>query len=221
MPDSIIKLAEIALAWFGYFALHSLLAADGTKAWVSRRWPQLTSRYRLLYNILAMVTLAPLLWLVHGSESAWLWQWQGAWAWLSNSVALLAALGFIAVSRNYDMDEFIGLRQRPKTVMADAQKFNLSGFHRFVRHPWYCLGLILVWTRDMNGPLLTSGLAITLYFVIGSKLEEHKLIVSYGETYRRYLTKVPGLIPLPWKYLTTEEAVALTMPERKKPLDDA
>ncbi len=46
----------------------------------------------------------------------------------------------------------------------------------------------------------------TFYMLVGSKLEERKLIVEYGETYARYCKKVPGLIPRPWRYLNKEEA---------------
>jgi hypothetical protein len=40
-------------------------------------------------------------------------------------------------------------------------------------------------------------------------LEEKKLLIYHGDIYRRYMARVPGLIPLPWKFLTAEEAEAL------------
>lgn len=204
-----MRLAEIVLAWLGYFALHSLLAASGIKAWVGRCWPQFMPGYRVVFNAIATVALLPVLWLVYVSESTWLWQWRGAWAWVADAVTLLAILGFFASARTYDMDEFLGLRQLRAHADDVPQTFTVSPFHRFVRHPWYCIGLVLIWTRDMNGPLLISGLAITAYLLVGSKLEERKLIASYGEAYRRYMAAVPGLIPLPWKYLSAAEARAL------------
>jgi protein-S-isoprenylcysteine O-methyltransferase Ste14 len=78
-----------------------------------------------------------------------------------------------------------------------------------VRHPWYFFGLVLIWTRDMSVTMLLSSTLITLYFVVGSWLEEKKLLVYHGDIYRRYMARVPGLIPLPWKFLTAEEAEAL------------
>ncbi|MCK9389874.1 MAG: hypothetical protein M0Q22_15975 [Sulfuritalea sp.] len=204
-----MRLSAIALAWLGYFLLHSVLAASSVKAWVAGRWPQFMRGYRILFNVLATLTLIPVLWLVYGVESNWLWQWRGAWAWLTNGIALTAILCLLVSGRSYDMGEFFGLRQLMAQCDDQPESFTLSTLHRFVRHPWYCIGLILIWTRDMNGPLLVSALMITAYFVIGSKLEEGKLIASYGENYRRYMAKVPGLIPLPWKYLTAGEAAAL------------
>lgn len=205
-----MKLGGIALAWFAYFVLHSVLAATGVKAWIGRHWPRVMPAYRLAFNLLAVLTLLPVLWLVYGTAGEWLWRWQGAWAWLANGLALAAMLGFLATGRSYDMAEFLGLRQLHKPVSDDAETFSVSLIHRFVRHPWYCIGLVLIWSRDMNGPLLVSALMITAYLVIGSKLEEGKLIASIGEPYRRYMAQVPGLIPLPWKHLTAAQAAALT-----------
>jgi protein-S-isoprenylcysteine O-methyltransferase Ste14 len=58
----------------------------------------------------------------------------------------------------------------------------------------------------MNAAMLVSALAITIYFVAGSWLEERKLIAIHGDTYRRYRERVPGLLPLPWKWLGRDEA---------------
>lgn len=204
-----MKLAAIALAWIAYFVLHSFLAASATKTWINDRWPHLMPNYRAVFNLVAIITLIPILCLIYGTGSDWLWQWKGALAWLMNGIALIALLCFFASTRYYDMDEFLGLRQIRERGNVDLQDFTVSVFHRFVRHPWYCFGLMLIWTRDMNGPLLVSAVAITFYFVVGSKLEERKLIARYGEKYRRYIAKVPGLVPLPWKYLTAAEAEVL------------
>ncbi len=205
-----MRLAEILSAWLAYFALHSLLAASPIKAIAARRWPQLMPGYRVFYNAVATLALLPILWLVYSTESAWLWQWRGAWAWLSRAVALAAILCFIFSARSYNLGEFIGLRQLQARNNDVAESFRISFFHRFVRHPWYCFALALIWTRDINAPLLVSALAITIYFVVGSMLEEQKLIASYGDSYRRYKAAVPGLIPLPWKTLSADEARELT-----------
>jgi methanethiol S-methyltransferase len=207
--DDAIKLVEIAVAWGAYFALHSLLAANATKTWVGRSWPRLLPRYRATFNLISLIALLPVLWLVYSGNGHWLWRWHGVLAWLVNGVALAALLAFVASTRAYDMGEFLGLRQLGEAQPASAEAFTLSMFHRYVRHPWYCFGLVLLWTRDMNGPLLVSALAITLYLVIGSRLEERKLISQYGQKYREYMSKVPGLIPLPWKHLTAAEAKSL------------
>ena len=202
----------LALAWFAYFALHSLLADTRTKQRVEQRWPGFMPGYRLAYNVLALLLLIPILVLVYGSDRDWLWQWTGATAWLANGLTTASLVLFLTVSRAYAMDEFLGLRQWRERTGDDGQAFTISVLHRFVRHPWYSLGLILLWTRDMNPPLLVSALAITVYLIVGSRLEERSLVMRFGEAYRRYMERVPGLVPLPWKFLSTSDAERLMHP---------
>ena len=201
-----MSLVLLALGWALYGGVHSLLASNRLKAWTARRWPAFEPRYRLAYNVFAVVTVLPLAWATYAIDGAWLWRWSGVWAWVANGLALLALVGIVAASRAYDMDEFLGLRP----AVRPSEKLAISGFHRHVRHPWYSLSLVLIWTRDMNPPMLVSALAITLYFIVGSRLEEKKLLAFHGEAYRRYMSRVPGLVPLPGKSLSKEDARELT-----------
>ncbi|MFN3397504.1 MAG: methyltransferase family protein, partial [Sulfurimicrobium sp.] len=150
-----------------------------------------------------------------------LWRWDGAAAWLANGLALAALLGFLRTLKFYDMQEFLGLRQwqRHTRRVEDLEHFHLSPFHRFVRHPWYSFGLVLIWTRDMNLAFFVSSVMMTLYFVIGSYLEEKKLLVYHGEVYQRYMARVPGLLPLPWKSLSAAEAAELVKKSAVNPPD--
>lgn len=204
-------LLGLALGWLAYAALHSLLAALAIKRRIARRLPGFAPYYRLAYNALAVVLLLPLLWATWTLPGEWLWRWAGGWAWLANGLALAALAGLLLSGGSYDMDEFIGLTplREKRRDAAEHDGFRLSAFHRHVRHPWYFLGLLLVWTRDMNGPLLTSALAITAYLILGAWLEERKLEAHFGSVYRDYRQRVPGLCPLPWKRLSAKEAAEL------------
>lgn len=201
----------LSFCWIGYFALHSVLASLVIKRRVAAGWPHLMPYYRLTFNILASLLILPILWLTYRDSGSMLWRWQGFAAWLANGLALAAISGFWLSLKSYDMQEFLGFRQLQSHVrkVEDQEHFHLSPFHRFVRHPWYFFGLVLVWTRDMSVTTLLSSVFITLYFLVGSWLEERKLLVYHGDTYRRYMASVPGLIPLPWKFLTAEEAKVL------------
>jgi protein-S-isoprenylcysteine O-methyltransferase Ste14 len=210
-PDPLIRTAWLVLGWGLYCGLHSLLASLAAKTWIARRWPQWLPVYRLVYNGLALLLLLPLLTLLALWRGPSLWTWSGPWAWVANGLALLAVAGFIWSLRYYDGAEFLGLRQWREGVqrLEDQERFALSPLHRFVRHPWYSLGLVLVWTRDMDPALLVSALMISFYLFIGSRLEEQRLLLCQGEVYRRYRALVPGLIPSPWRYLSRAEAAAL------------
>jgi protein-S-isoprenylcysteine O-methyltransferase Ste14 len=207
MPEA-SHLALIALAWALYGALHSWLADTGLKDRVTRDWPTLAPGYRLMFNGLALVLLVPPLWLTWAWSGPALWHWP---AWLAWPAALATVAGYVWSLRWYDSMDFIGLRQwRGRAADDYCDRLVLSPLHRCVRHPWYSLGLLYIWTRDLNAGWLVAALAVTIYLVIGSRLEDAKLIAAFGDTYRRYRDRVPGLVPLPGRCLSQAEADALT-----------
>ena len=218
MTEDFPSLFMLFFAWCGYFALHSALASLPVKHWVANRLPALMPAYRLGFNLLAAALLLPVLWLLYSHPGPALWSWRGSWAWLANGLALLAVAGFVRTLKTYDMQEFLGLHQLAthRHAVEEQEGLRISFFHRFVRHPWYFFGLVILWTRDMNGALLLSAILITLYLWAGSRLEERKLIVYYGDAYRRYRKRVPALFPLPWKFLSAGEADALRSEEGKQ-----
>ncbi|MCP5425243.1 MAG: hypothetical protein H6970_09270 [Gammaproteobacteria bacterium] len=201
----------LAAAWLVYCLVHSWLAALSTKHWITTRWPALSGKYRVLYNGLALMLLVPPLALTVLWRGPLLWQWSGVGAWLANGLAVGALLLFGWTLRYYDMREFLGLRQwrMSTSSIEDQERFHLSPLHRHVRHPWYFLGLLMLWTRDMDWTLLLAACVVTLYFIVGSHLEERKLMQYHGAIYRRYRERVPGLFPLPWKCLSRQEAASL------------
>ena len=202
-----LHIAFIVLAWDLYGLLHSWLAGP-VKERLIRRLPWLDRRYRLLYNVIAaLLSLPPL-------ALTWLYPGEPLWhcpAWIAWPAFLAAALGFLWSLRWYDGLEFLGVRQwRGDTLTGGGwETLVLSPLHRYVRHPWYSLGLLYLWTRDLNAGWLAATIAITAYLAIGSRLEERKLAAAFGEPYRRYLARVPGLVPLPGRSLSRAEAEAL------------
>jgi len=205
-------------SWLFYFGLHSLLASLSFKKMIAELFPAVMPAYRLIFNIIALLLLFPPLGLIYlaQAEVELLWQWQGIQAWIANGLALTALLLFIRSLRYYDSSEFSGLRQLRNNIQAveDQENFCLSPLHRFVRHPWYFLALVLIWTREMDQATLISAILISGYFVIGSRLEEQKLVIYHGKIYQRYQARVPALFPLPWRYLKKNEVAELL---EKKP----
>jgi protein-S-isoprenylcysteine O-methyltransferase Ste14 len=144
-------------------------------------------------------------------------------AGLAYGLAGLAILGFAWSLRYYDGSEFLGLRQwraRQRSAL-DQERLHLSPLHRFVRHPWYTLGLVLVWTQNMDAARLTSAVVISAYFVLGSRLEERKLLLYHGPAYAAYRRRVPALLPRPWRSLSSAEARELTRLSRLQDSDSA
>ena len=56
---------------------------------------------------------------------------------------------------------------------------------------------------------LVISILSTAYLILGSRLEENKLIKIYGDAYRKYKIEVAGLIPIPWKCITRIRAKEL------------
>lgn len=198
-------------AWLLYFVLHSLLASLTVKGWVAAHRPGWMRGYRIAFNLVALLSLLPPLWMLYGWRSALLWEWGPIGDGIALLLNLAALGGFVWSLRWYDGSEFLGTRQWRLGIrtLEDQERFRISPLHRYVRHPWYSLGLVLVWAREMDLMLLVSALMITLYFALGSRLEERKLIAYHGERYRRYRERVPALVPRPWRNLSSQDAHAL------------
>ncbi|MCU7796075.1 MAG: hypothetical protein KZQ75_02965 [Candidatus Thiodiazotropha sp. (ex Myrtea spinifera)] len=205
------SLILLGLLWIVYFGFHSLFASLWFKTRVAASLPKLMPWYRLIFNTLATILLLPPAVYMWWLNSTPLWQFEGIWNWLRYTLMLLAMAGFVWSLRYYDGREFIGLKQiaEGQHDIKDQEHLHISPLHRFVRHPWYSLGLLLVWTQEMDPARLVSALLITGYLFVGSRLEERKLKVYHGETYLRYSARVPGLIPIPGRFLTKKEADAL------------
>jgi protein-S-isoprenylcysteine O-methyltransferase Ste14 len=209
------SLVILLFAWFVYFALHSVLASLTVKRWLAARRPEFMPAYRIGFNTIAVLGLLPILWLLFSYPGPVVWRWAGLSASIANGLALAAVAGVFYTLRDYDGSEFLGLRQwlnQTRTV-EDQECFHVSPAHRFVRHPWYFFSLVIIWTRDMSAAMLLSAVVMTAYFIVGSRMEERKLIAYHGERYRRYMGKVAGLVPLPWKTISKAEATALVSGE--------
>ena len=206
--ETLHTLVPLGIVFVVYFVMHSLLASLWFKRWVHHRWPQLMHAYRLTYNFLAILLLIPLLWFMQQNPGPLVWQWMGWLAWLMKGLTVAAILGFIWSLKSYDNRVFLGVTQwrNRHTETEDPERLHISTLHRFVRHPWYFFFIVILWTQDLHLAQLVVYSLITVYFVIGSRMEERKLIAHYGEAYREYTRQVPGLIPLPWRWLNKEEA---------------
>jgi methanethiol S-methyltransferase len=209
MPDSILFLYIVVFVVF--FITHSVLASLWFKKWCFDHWPGLELSYRLFFNILSTILLVPLLVLLSLYPGELLWQWTSWKAILMNLLAFTAMIGFYLSLSDYNINDFLGINLSTQKIIKQPtqEKFYLGKFHRYVRHPWYFFLLVILWTRDMTSYQFLSTIMISVYLIIGSYLEEKKLISCFGEVYHLYQTKVSGLIPLPWKYLSKSEADSL------------
>jgi protein-S-isoprenylcysteine O-methyltransferase Ste14 len=114
----------------------------------------------------------------------------------------LAAILVATGARHYRMPQFLGiqqiLRKKSGNAMAENGQFDSSGVLGVIRHPWYVAVFILLWASDQNRTGIIINLILSAYLVIGTLLEERKLVLEFGDLYRQYQDKVSMFIPMKW-----------------------
>lgn len=192
-------LTLLAVALWG--ALHSKLATPRAKEWLRRRVGSSADRgYRLLYNLLAAVTLLPVLAIPARIPGLALYEIPTPWVFLTGAVQGVAVLVISLAVLQTGASSFLGIRQLLSPPESGAARLQVSGFYRWVRHPLYAALLVFIWLSPvMTSSTLALFLGFTLYIVIGSRYEERGLIADFGESYEQYRLKVPALFPRPWR----------------------
>ncbi len=191
----------LGLAFALWGGLHSGLASLAWKAWLKKQLGdrRIARYYRLVYNLFAIVSFLPLLWLVATLPDRLLYRL--AWPWVG--VALLLQAGGLlliaAATRQTDAWAFVGLRQLWQGT-EPAETLTTAGPYRWVRHPIYTGTLLLLWAMPVQtrNQLIFNALA-TVYIVVGAWYEERKLLQLFGEPYRRYRSQTPMLLPRFWR----------------------
>jgi protein-S-isoprenylcysteine O-methyltransferase Ste14 len=196
--DLIASPSWVLLAVFIYGLVHSVLAALSTKAFV-RKWmgPAVYRWYRLLFNVFATVTLLPVLVLPKLLPDKTMYQIPAPWVFVTLAIQLLALVLLVMGVFHTDAMKFIGLRQLFKGYQKDEpEPLVVNGLYKWVRHPLYTAGLLLIWFSPvMTINLFALYLGLTIYIVIGAIIEERKLRREFGSAYEKYQNLTPMLIP--------------------------
>lgn len=192
----------LALLWIGWCAIHSGMIARPVTEAARRRLGEGFRYYRLAYNLVAALTLLPVYLYGRSLPSESLFRWEGWWRLLQGLLLLTAALLFAAGARHYSMRQLLGLRQaetgRTHATLTECGSLHTTGILEVTRHPWYLGALILLWTTDVSVASLIWKLILSFYLVLGTILEERRLVREFGEEYRDYQARVSMLVPVKW-----------------------
>lgn len=191
---------SLGLAWLVWCLLHSLLVHPPVEQRLQRLLGAGRKYYRLLYNLFALLSLVPVGLLFRFADKTPVLVWPDWLRPLQWGFWLAAALLVVAAARVYDLPEFLGTRQisagaSRNTAAGSANDGELctTGVLRFSRHPWYLAGLILLWSRSLTVRDVVTNVLLTLYLLVGMRLEERKLLHTFGREYREYRKQVPLL----------------------------
>lgn len=182
--------------------LHSLLAADRVKALLSRRLGgRYTRGYRLAYNLISVVTLALLMAVAAAEPGTVLYRIPAPWVLLTLAVQAAASLTILIALGQTGLPAFLGLRQLTQPDPEPSAELQVSGVYRWIRHPLYTAGLLVIWLSPViTESLLVLYLGFTLYIGLGSRIEERRLEARFGEAYKRYRQEVPAFVPVPGRH---------------------
>ncbi len=185
-----------------FCVLHSALISMPMATWLGQLRPGWEHYDRLVYNIIALITLIPPVYFSFTLSGEPLFSWDGSLRLVQFGLGVSAVLLFIGGSRQYDTSQFMGFRQLGEgtgdDLSAGADQFATEGVLTLIRHPWYSGGLLLIWARDITSPVLVTNLILSLYFVVGAFLEERRMVHKFGAVYQRYQREVPMFFPWRW-----------------------
>ncbi len=199
MRSDLLTLACVWILWCGS---HSMLAADLIKQRVCSRLQISSSCYRLFYNGIALLTLAPVLYWSADLPGAPLLVWDGPWRLLQWCIWLVAGGLVWSGLRIYPLAEFLGVDGlRRSATLSNKQVLITDGVLGMVRHPWYLAVFLLLWSRDLNASGLVSSFVLSAYLMVGAILEERRLARRFGRLYADYCRRVPMLVPWRWLLL--------------------
>ena len=193
MAEGFLIIFTIAI----YGVIHSLLASLEAKG-LARGWfgSSADRWYRLAYNLFATFSFLPVIMLVLLIPDRQLYTIPFPWIILSMAIQFLVVVGIIVGIRQTGVWPFTGLEQLINPHKDASTPLVTTGLYRYVRHPLYTAGLLLIWfTPLMTLNLLFATLGLTLYLLIGAYFEERKLLREFGDIYADYRRRTPMLIP--------------------------
>jgi protein-S-isoprenylcysteine O-methyltransferase Ste14 len=185
----------LALGWIGYGAIHSILASMKCKDFFERKTPFIAKHYRLLYLLIALITLVMMAFLFWETPRLRLWEQTLNFQIPGIIVIIIGSVIMGMIIRKYfstakNINDLIHDKNIPELFE--------KGLHSYVRHPLYLGTFLLIWGFFLlfpYGSLLITNVIITLYTLLGIVYEEKKLIRVFGEKYARYKKDVPMIIP--------------------------
>jgi methanethiol S-methyltransferase len=192
----------VVILWSAYCALHSFLISIRFNAFMTRLLKKYYAFYRLFYVVISFVLLVPLIRFTDKFESPVIMTYDPPLSFARYVVMSGALLLFFwAFFFDYDSLSFFGIRQilnlaKPKTTAAPVE-LKRNGLLGIVRHPMYLALILYLWCQNVRMMDLVVNSLLTLYVLVGTWLEERKLVLEFGEAYIRYQKQVPMLIPFP------------------------
>lgn len=192
----------LVLLWMVWCAVHSFLISLTVTEFLRRRFESVFRYYRIFFNVFSTVTLVPVLFYSYSLRGAPIVTWSGPWRMVPIVLWAVALFFFAAGARRYDLLQFLGVRQIKDpsacSVLTEDCTLDTDGVLALVRHPWYTGVLLVVWARPLDLAAICTSSVISGYLLVGTILEERKLVALFGRQYTDYQQRVSMLFPFKW-----------------------
>lgn len=196
-----MKYFIIALLWAGYGVLHSFLISTRFSNWANRILGRYFAFYRIVYNVVSLVLLIILFNYTKNVDSTYVIKFMSPWTTLQYGLLLFSAVLILWAFFSYDSLEFIGIRQilnlKKEKNINTQMTITKEGLLGVVRHPMYLATFVFMWSLNSTRADILVHLILSIYILIGIRLEERKLVQQFGSAYLSYKNEVPALIPIP------------------------
>ena len=194
----------VSALFIAYFFAHSLIAGQRPKAILSKAIDHrvVNGFYRVFYNIFAVISLLPVALLVIRIESKIVYVLPGFLAYIFIGIQAVGLIGAGLSLLFTDIWNFVGISQilayaRGLPEATSEVELQTKGPYRFVRHPLYFFSILLIWfTPTMTDVQLLVNSWLTVYIVVGSLVEERRMLKAFGQAYAVYQEEVPALLPI-------------------------
>jgi len=182
--------------YFLFFAIiHSILAMDYVKNIARNLLGKEFRYYRMIYSLLSIPLLAPafMIWMTYSKSTPVVYVIPHDLYPVVILVRLVALGMFGYAILQIDLLEFSGMKREKERVLLTG------GAYGIVRHPFYSAGILILFTQmEMTMLDLTAALLVVGYFLAGAFIEERRLLLVFGDEYRKYQKQVPMFIPVKW-----------------------
>jgi protein-S-isoprenylcysteine O-methyltransferase Ste14 len=156
--------------------------------------------FRIFYIIISFVLLIPLINFTSQLDSNIIVSYGPVLTWVRYVLTCGALLMFFwAFFFNYDSLSFFGIRQilnfANENESSSSVGIKKKGLLGITRHPMYLALIIYLWCNVFTTADIIVSALLTIYVLIGTILEEKKLVLEFGKAYEDYQHEVPMLIP--------------------------
>ena len=201
-----MKYLTLSLVWVGYCALHSFLISIRFSNVLTRLFKNYYAFFRLFYVVFSVWLLVVILNYSSQLDNEIIITYSPPWSIIRYVLMYGALLMFFwAFFFNYDSLSFFGIRQimnfgkvKDNCTPSGLKKNGLLGL---TRHPMYLALIIFLLSNNFKMVDIIINTILILYVIIGTILEEKKLVLEFGDAYVKYQQEVPMLIPFTKKRL--------------------